>query len=106
MSLDFYLEIDDKIVFDANITHNLGKMADAANLYRVLWRPDELGFTTAKECIDLISIGLADLVRNKAKYKAYDSANGWGIYEHFVPFVIDVLAACKEFPNAKVTVSR
>lgn len=31
------------VVFEANITHNLGTMADAADIYEILWRPDRLG---------------------------------------------------------------
>ena len=41
MSLDFYLsyEMDGNVVwvFDANITHNLGKMAGKAGIYDALW---------------------------------------------------------------------
>ena len=37
MSLDFYLQYEcdghDITVFDRNITHNLGKMADKARIY-------------------------------------------------------------------------
>lgn len=29
--------------YHANITHNLGKMAEAAGIYHALWRPDEIG---------------------------------------------------------------
>jgi hypothetical protein len=39
-------------VYSANITHNLGKMADEAGVYEALWRPEEIGVKTA---FDLIS---------------------------------------------------
>jgi hypothetical protein len=32
---------DSETVYSANITHNLGKMAEEAMLYNCLWRPDE-----------------------------------------------------------------
>ena len=106
MSLDFSLNAADECVFSRNITHNLNKMADAAGIYEVLWRPDENGITKAHQCIEPLSSGLLDLVRNREKYEACNSPNGWGTYEHFVPFVTDVLTACCDYPGAEVRVSR
>jgi precorrin-6x reductase len=40
MSLDIWLEIS-ATPFEANITHNLNRMAEAAGVYKVLWRPEE-----------------------------------------------------------------
>ena len=46
MSLDVWLNAVVKTqVFSANITHNLGKMADEAGIYKALWRPDEVEIT-------------------------------------------------------------
>lgn len=106
MSLDFYLRENDEIVFERNITHNLNRMADAAALYHVLWRPDENNITHAHQCIKPLSEGLLELVTNKDKYEQYNSPNGWGMYEHFVPFVSAVLSACCAHPEAEVYVSR
>ena len=36
------LEEREEDLYSANITHNLGKMADAAGLYEALWRPHRL----------------------------------------------------------------
>ena len=33
--------------YSANITHNLGKMAEEAGIYKHLWRPEEIGITKA-----------------------------------------------------------
>ena len=106
MSLDFSLNAADECVFSRNITHNLNKMARAAGIYEVLWRPDENGITKACQCIEPLSAGLIELVRNREKYEAYNSPNGWGMYEHFVPFVAAVLTACCNYPDADVRVSR
>lgn len=106
MSLDFSLNAADECVFSRNITHNLGRMADAAGIYEVLWRPEDNGITKASQCIEPLSVGLLDLVRNRAKYEAYNSQNSWGSYEHFVPFVTAVLTACCDYPDAEVSVSR
>src|ERR1044072_7170767 len=43
----------------ANITHNLGMMADAAGIYKQLWRPEELGIKKAGELIAPLTEGIA-----------------------------------------------
>lgn len=107
MSLDVSLSrVQETGVYDANITHNLGEMAIAAGIYKALWRPEEIGVYTASQLIPLLKKGLTKLKANPAEFKKYNAENGWGTYEHFVPFVEDYLAACKEYPDAKVSVSR
>lgn len=107
MSLDIYFtQVKPTIVFDTNITHNLNKMADAAGIYKVLWRPEEIGITLAHEMIPALEEGLAKLKADPEKFKQFNAPNGWGMYEHFVPFVEKVLAAAKENPEATVRVSR
>lgn len=106
MSLDFSLIQDGEEVFSANITHNLNKMAEAADIYRTLWRPEELGIRQAHECIPRLKTGLLWLIEHKQEAEKYNSPNGWGMYEHFVPFVVEVLTACYEYPIAYVEVSR
>jgi hypothetical protein len=107
MSLDVYLtETSPHMVYDANITHNLSAMADAAGIYEVLWHPNEIGISKARDLIERLRAGLALLKADPDKFKQYDAANGWGLYEHFVPFVERYLAACVEHPDADVRVSR
>ncbi len=107
MSLDFSIRrVEEVGVFSANITHNLGEMAEAAGIYKALWRPEELGVETAGELIPILEEGLAKLKANPVEYEKYNAENGWGLYEHFVPFVAEVLAACKEFPDGKPHASR
>ena len=107
MSLDFYLtEVQPVTVARFNITHNLNKMAEAADIYKCLWRPDENCIEKAHQMIEPLSAGLADLLANPAKYKKFDAPNGWGTYDNFVGFVKGVLNACIENPNADIEVSR
>jgi hypothetical protein len=96
----------DRGVYSANITHNLGKMADAAGIYKHLWRPEEIGIKTANELIEPLAAGVARLRADPAKFEQFNASNGWGLYEHFVPFVEEYLRACKQYPNALVSVSR
>lgn len=107
MSLDVYLTaVRPTTVYDANITHNLGPMAEEAGIYKHLWRPEELGITTAGELIEPLAAGLALLQSDPDRFKAFDAPNGWGLYEHFVPFVEKYLDACRGNPDATVEVSR
>lgn len=114
MSLDVYLTgptcshcgRGGTAVYDANITHNLNSMAEAAGIYKELWRPEELQITHAAQLIEPLRKGLKWLRENKAEAEKYNAANGWGLYEHFVPFVEKYLAACEEHPDAAIGVSR
>ena len=90
----------------ANITHNLGKMADEAGIYKHLWRPEEINIKIAKELIEPLTNGLKELKDKPEHFKQFNSSNGWGMYEHFVPFVEKYLNACIEYPDAIVYVSR
>lgn len=107
MSLDIYLvAVRPTVVHSANITHNLGKMARAAGLYEVLWRPEENGFEFAAQLIEPLRDGLQQLLENPEKFKALSPDNGWGTYSHLVKFVRDYLDACIEYPDAQVEVWR
>jgi hypothetical protein len=99
-------ETDSTRVYSANITHNLGRMADAAGLYSYLWRPDEHGIATAQHLIEPLREGLARLQANPATYAPLNPANGWGTYEGLVRFVEQYLHACEQYPQAHVSVSR
>ncbi len=92
--------------YSANITHNLNRMAEEAGIYKHLWRPEEIGITKASQLIEPLSAGLALLKSDPKRFEKHNSPNGWGLYEHFVPFVEEYLAACEKNPDASVSVSR
>lgn len=107
MSLDVHLTaVQETEVYYANITHNLGKMANAADIYEACWRPEEIGVTTAAQLIPLLRDGLAKLKADPPRFHAFDAKNGWGTYDHFVPWVEQYLEACEANPDATVRVSR
>ena len=93
-------------VFESNITHNLIPMAQAAGIYRILWRPDEQGITIAAELVVPLIRGLRELKADPEYFKQLNPENGWGNYESFVKFVEEYLEACKQNSGAKVEVSR
>lgn len=117
---------DTEYLYDSNITHNLGKMANMAGIYEALWRPHRLkkGYdlkegdyeaewafedsvtTVAEEIIPVLEKGLKDLKERPEYFKKFDSPNGWGLYIHFVPFVEKYLEALREYPKAIVITSR
>ena len=107
MSLDVYLtRTQPTIVYDANITHNLGKMAKEAGIYYHLWRPEEIGISKAENLIIPLQEGLELLKSDPERFQKFDSPNGWGLYIHFVPFVEEYLKACIEYPDAEISISR
>lgn len=93
-------------LFTANITHNLNTMAGAAGIYEHLWRPEEIGITTARQLIEPLRAGLDQLVCYPERFKQHNPENGWGTYDGLVRFVREYLAACVTNPDATVRVSR
>ena len=93
-------------VYWANITHNLNVMAKEAGIYQHLWRPEELGITRAGDLIEPLSCGVAKMEAEPERFKALNPPNGWGSYDGFVPWIKRYLEACREHPEALVSVSR
>lgn len=120
------LEPQRESLYSANITHNLNRMADEAGLYEALWRPYQLkpGYdipedeydeeydfekanpVQAHEIISIIEKGLKDMKARPKHYEKFNSSNGWGMYEHFVPFIEEYLEALKKYPEAFVECDR
>ena len=98
--------VETNCVFSANITHNLNKMAEQAGLYQLLWRPEELSYTTAKQLIAGLQFGLGILRGDPERFKPFNPENGWGTYEGLVEFTGEYLAACQKYPEATIGVSR
>jgi hypothetical protein len=74
-------------LYDNNITHNLGKMAKEAGVYDLVWRPDEHGVTKAGQLIDVLRTGITLLKSDPKRFEKLNASNGWGMYQHFVPFL-------------------
>ncbi len=107
MSLDVYLEVvQPSEVFWQNITHNLGGMAREAGIYEHCWCPDEIGITHAKQLIEPLRTAIAAMEADPPRFERHNASNGWGLYEHFLPWLKKYLAACEEFPESTVRVSR
>jgi hypothetical protein len=108
MSLHIYLnQIQPVSVFDANITHNLNRMAMEAGIYQQVWRPEECPeIQTAKDLIPHLERGIVELRSSPEKYLAFNPENGWGDYDGFVAWLERYLAACREFPDSTIETCR
>ena len=94
-------------VFHHNITHNLNKMASkGSSLYQALWRPEELGFTQAKQLIPVLALNLTLLQQFPERFKQYNPENNWGRYEGLLECVSKYLEACLDYPEATIEVDR
>ncbi len=94
------------VVWHRNITHNLGKMADAAGLYEPLWRPDEIGATHARMLVERLESGLQTLTSDRDKFAALNPENGWGNYDQLVEFALSFLEACRSNPDCTIYACR
>jgi hypothetical protein len=107
MSLDFSLmeqgiDGNDVIeVFEINITHNLAPMARELGIYRMLWKPEEYGFTKASQMVVPLANAIMDLATNKEKYSTYNPPNGWGSYEGFLDSLCKILSNVVRYPDSK-----
>jgi hypothetical protein len=106
MSLDVYLKKGRETVYSANITHNLGKMAAACGVYYACWRPSEINAKKAVHILPMLSDGVRLLKDYPDFYKLFDSPNGWGVYDNFLPWLQKYAIACYQYPEATIKVSR
>ncbi len=93
------------ILYTANITHNHKKIADAMGIGDVLWRPEKIGITRAKELIPLLEVRVKKLQENPNEYIQLSLTDSWSSFYVFQYFVSKYLDACKKWPTAKVSVS-
>jgi hypothetical protein len=81
-------------------------MAGEAGIYEACWRPEEIGATKARDIIGKLALAVDLMKKEPERFKKFDSPNGWGKYEHFLPWVESYLKACEENPDATIEVSR
>ena len=99
-------DYEDAKLASHNVTHNLNKMAEAVGLYEILWRPEEIGITSATQMIAPLEIAIKEFESSPDKYKVYNPLNGWGNYNIFVSFCKSVLRTCQENPDAVIEAGR
>jgi hypothetical protein len=97
---------DSTTVYSANITHNLNTMAGKAGLYGILWRPEECFLARAHQLSQPLRIGLYVLYHDRKYFEQFAPKNGWGTYTSLCRFVLAYAAACEQYPQAHVSVTR
>jgi hypothetical protein len=105
VSLDIALTHKGQTVWEGNITHNLGKMADRAGMYEAIWRPDELGYD-AHDVLDDVRDGLHHMLTFREDHESLNPENGWGDYEALARFAFEYALALSKYPTAEIDVSR
>ena len=65
-------ESESEEVYSANITHNLGGMADEAGIYEALWRPEEVGIAKATAEAAVIYDGAPTALRLRQMALVYE----------------------------------
>lgn len=102
MSLDISLVVDGSEVFEANLTHNLVKMADKADLYKSLWCCKDYGISVAEDLIEHLEAGLLNLTKYKDELEKLNPENGWGSYENLLCVVCSYISHCYKYPKAEI----
>ena len=113
MSLDISLDVSqcphcnriESAVMDKNITHNLTGMWRRAGVYDALYMSEG---KKASEVTEVLVAGLADMEAHPEIYDTdeYNASNGWGLYKHALPWLREVVAGFRAFPNAIIRVSK
>jgi len=116
MSLTIYLDINlyDKHgrfiqtenVFCENITHNLNKMAREADLYQVMWCPEELDIEVASDAVTPLISGIQKLVHYQNEMEKLNPENGWGNFDNLLNVATNYLNAALRYPESNVTACR
>lgn len=109
MSLDIYFKDPTATycnrIHEQNITHNLGLMASKAGIHDIVWHPNSSGIDTAGQLIEPLTRAIEDMKARPEYYRRFDSPNGWGTYDDFVPWLDELLENCKRYPQALLETS-
>jgi hypothetical protein len=104
MSLDIWLKATiETTVVDKNITHNLTDMWEAAGIYDALYNSEG---QTAESVIPILEKGLQLMIAEPERFKQYNSPNGWGTYKHALPWLTELVAEFKQYPQGIINISK
>lgn len=88
------------------MTHNIGKMAKEAGIYKALWQPQEEGYQVAGDIEPVLKAGLDKLCADPQHYEQLDSTYGAEYFDRLVTVASSYLEVCREHPKANIEVSR
>lgn len=93
---DLYEGTVDTGYCEANITWNVGEMIRRST--GLEWK-NEADNGLVKDIIPAIALGLAELERNRQKYKKYEAPNGWGTINGTIAFFRTILCDWEVLKN-------
>ena len=102
MGLDISL-VKKEHLMDMNITHNLTPMWKKAGIYDALYNSE---CYEARDVLPVLIDGLNHMIANQEEYEKLNSPNGWGVYEHAVPWLSELIVEFKNNPRGIIEVSR
>lgn len=88
-------------VGDWNYTSNMACAWRAAGAQIHEWDGKRAG-----DCAAQLADAIAVMVRDPARFRAFDAPNGWGSYETLVPSLRKLLRILRQAPDGVVSVSR
>ena len=94
---------DSEVFFEANITHNLTRMARAAGIYRHIWQSE--GFVFAGDLIPKLTAAIELLQSNTVDFIEFEPRNGWGHRSMLLDFCKNLLTACEKHPLGRYEAS-
>ena len=104
MSLDIWLEVVKPCeIHSQNITHNLNKMWMKAGCYDALYNS---AGKKAKKILPILKKAIDKMKKNPKAYKKLDSPNGWGTFEHALPWLEEFYEACGLNPDAIIGIDK
>lgn len=106
LSYDVWLEVDTggpepAGLTDWNFTSNVAPMWRAAGADLA-----EFDGRTAGDCLPVLVAAIAEMEALPGKFRAMDSPNGWGTYDHLLPRLRVLADQFRAHPKATVRVSR
>jgi len=81
----------------ANVTHNLADLAEALQVYDLLWCGTGI---KAGDALGTVKRAKGELLANKDYYKKFESPGGWGTVADMVRFLSEVVSLCEDYPEA------
>jgi hypothetical protein len=90
-------------LFDISTTHNLSAMWEFVGVHEILYKSDgEL----AGKYAETLASGVSFMERHGDTCRQYDAPNFWGTYKQALPWLREVAAAFRKYPNATIRVSK
>jgi len=93
-------------VYTGKIENILTGIAIESSLYDPIWDPSSLGAVQASDLIEHLQKGIDILIKERKYFSYLEPRSKKGTSEDLLQFAKEYLAACKDFPVAKIEVKR